>query len=472
MTTQHKDEIKNVPNLPAKDFFVSMLTRDIDLHDAILDLLDNCVDGAIRTRSREKTEDDSLEGFWAEIKFDEKRFVIEDNCGGIPWKIAKEYAFCMGKPEGAETKDGTIGVVGIGMKRAIFKMGRECHVHSSHKDDAFLVTIPKSWFADDKKWGVFDAEHEQPAKKIRHGTIIEISELEKEAKIAFGKGSSFRASFPLIVAESYSYLIEKGFRVRINGDEVKRRAIKICFESPENPKKKGRLIRPYVYESKFNDVEVFVVIGYRSRLPTQEEQDDDTKANYAANEAGWTVVCNDRVVLSNDRTIKTGWGFGGVPNFHNQFSSIAGIVEFKSRYTANLPVTTTKRGIDTSKDIYTLVRQRMQEGLKCFTKNTNRWKGFESELKSRFDKLKFLDLKELKKTAQKLNLATIRGEGGQRQFKPELPEKKKIETTRRISFTKELADIEKVSQHLFNEIRTPEKVGETCFDRFLDEALK
>ena len=426
MTAQHKDKIESVPNLPAKDFFVSMLTRDIELQDAILDLLDNCVDGAIRTRSKEKAEDDSLEGFWAEIKFDQDRFTIEDNCGGIPWKLAKEYAFCMGRPEGVETKNGTIGVVGIGMKRAIFKMGRECYVHSNHKDDAFLVTIPQAWFDDDSQWGNFQAEREQPAKKLKHGTIVEITRLEEGAKMAFGKGSTFNETFPLVVAESYSYLIEKGFKVKINGEEVKRRAIKICFENPDDPKKKGHLIRPYIYESKFDDVEVFVAVGYRSRLQTQEEQDDDAKTNYAAKEAGWTVVCNDRVVLSNDRSIKTGWGFGGVPNFHNQFSSIAGIVEFRSRFTANLPVTTTKRGIDTSKDIYTLVRQRMQEGLKCFTKNTNRWKGFESELKGRFDDLKFLDLKELKKTARKLNLSTMRGDGNQKQFKPELPEKKKM----------------------------------------------
>ena len=30
---------------PTKAFFVRMLTRDIELADAILDLLDNCVDG-------------------------------------------------------------------------------------------------------------------------------------------------------------------------------------------------------------------------------------------------------------------------------------------------------------------------------------------------------------------------------------------------------------------------------------------
>ena len=34
---------------PTKTFFVRMLTRDIDLRYAILDLLDNCVDGIVHT---------------------------------------------------------------------------------------------------------------------------------------------------------------------------------------------------------------------------------------------------------------------------------------------------------------------------------------------------------------------------------------------------------------------------------------
>src|ERR1700736_3839618 len=34
--------------MPTKDFFISMLVRDIDLVDAIADLFDNCVDGARR----------------------------------------------------------------------------------------------------------------------------------------------------------------------------------------------------------------------------------------------------------------------------------------------------------------------------------------------------------------------------------------------------------------------------------------
>lgn len=208
MPTQNKEAIKSVPSHPEKDFFISMLTRDIDLQDAVLDLLDNCVDGAIRVRSKVMAEKDSFKGFWAHITFDDDKFVIEDNCGGIPWQIARDYAFCLGRREGIPApKPGMIGVVGIGMKRAIFKMGRECYVHSCHKDDTFLVTIPPSWFAK-RDWPDFEAEREKPAK-AGHGTIIEVKDLTSDAKKDFAEGASLRANFSTMVAESYSILIEK-----------------------------------------------------------------------------------------------------------------------------------------------------------------------------------------------------------------------------------------------------------------------
>lgn len=39
--------------MPTKEFFIDMLTRDIELNDAILDMLDNCLDGVVRTKGIE-----------------------------------------------------------------------------------------------------------------------------------------------------------------------------------------------------------------------------------------------------------------------------------------------------------------------------------------------------------------------------------------------------------------------------------
>ncbi|MBS0481598.1 MAG: hypothetical protein JSR96_05480 [Proteobacteria bacterium] len=46
--TDQKHQIDTARASPTKAFFVRMLTRDIELQDAILDLLDNCLDGILR----------------------------------------------------------------------------------------------------------------------------------------------------------------------------------------------------------------------------------------------------------------------------------------------------------------------------------------------------------------------------------------------------------------------------------------
>ena len=76
MTTQ---SYGTVDASPTKEFFVDMLTRDVRLAMAILDLIDNCIDGALRTR-----ENGSFEGLEVRIAFDEVQFTIGDNCGRYP----------------------------------------------------------------------------------------------------------------------------------------------------------------------------------------------------------------------------------------------------------------------------------------------------------------------------------------------------------------------------------------------------
>src|SRR5450759_573712 len=84
---------------PVKSFFVSMLTRDIKLEDAILDVLDNCVDGILRSKKPATSGGKPYRGYWTKIDFDKDTFSITDNCGGIPWDL-HEYAFRMGSSPG------------------------------------------------------------------------------------------------------------------------------------------------------------------------------------------------------------------------------------------------------------------------------------------------------------------------------------------------------------------------------------
>ena len=78
---------------PTKEFFISMLTRDIDVRAAILELIDNSIDGAKRLRP-----EGDFSGLYIDITYDTEHFIIEDNCGGMGIDIATEYAFRFGRP--------------------------------------------------------------------------------------------------------------------------------------------------------------------------------------------------------------------------------------------------------------------------------------------------------------------------------------------------------------------------------------
>ena len=74
MTDLSLKEYEDVYANPVKSFFVEMLTRDIELSDAILDLLDNCVDGILRTIN--KAGKTPYKGFEASITLNKNYFKI------------------------------------------------------------------------------------------------------------------------------------------------------------------------------------------------------------------------------------------------------------------------------------------------------------------------------------------------------------------------------------------------------------
>jgi DNA topoisomerase VI subunit B len=151
---------RSVSAAPTKRFFVEMLTRDIELSDAILDLLDNCIDGILRSKihlNRKKP----FAGKYAHITARPDLFEIKDNCGGIP-EDRIQYAFRIGREISDKGENiESIGVYGIGMKRAIFKMGRHCTITTKNAQGSFSVSISPTWMFDDKDWDLPVIEPEE-----------------------------------------------------------------------------------------------------------------------------------------------------------------------------------------------------------------------------------------------------------------------------------------------------------------------
>ena len=307
---------------PTKRFFVSMLTRDIELKDAILDLLDNCVDGAMRTQGSTNTASETAyAGFYAKITANEGGFEIEDNCGGIPRDIAEKSAFVLGRPDMLRDADlPTIGMYGIGMKRAIFKMGRDAVVHSNPADGAFSVHYSPVWMDEANEEWELPIDFAAPSLP-ESGTKIVIRELVPAVRRQFGNDSNFLNELREDIAIYYGYIIQKGFHVELNTDPIKPQILRLLTrqQSDEDDADAEDAIRPYYFAANVEGVTITVSVGFRRPLPTEMEVDEEQVGPRSSEEAGISIICNDRLVLLNDKTRLTGWGESGVPKYHNQF---------------------------------------------------------------------------------------------------------------------------------------------------------
>jgi len=472
---------------PTKTFFVDMLTRDIELKDAILDLLDNCVDGIQRVTQNVESSETPYKGYWAKITFSEQEFKIEDNCGGIPLEVAEQYAFRMGRPAANVDQDlqlYTIGTYGIGMKRAIFKMGRSGEVISQTINNTFKVSISDDWLSSDQDWSL-PLEEITPTLQS-NGTSITVHNLLPNIQDKFSSPES--TLYDDLVSEiqrHYTYIFHKGFRVEVNGKQVNPEPWILKWDGQEFLEQET--IAPYLYKAVIDDVEIRLAVGFYTDNPDSTELEEIVEGKQRRSDnAGWTIICNDRVVLYCDKSILTGWGEATVPRYHPQFIAISGVVEFRSHDPRKLPITTTKRGIDASSTIYLYVKNFMREGLKHFTTYTNRWKRDSLSEKQRYSKTKSIDPITLftthskveipwKSVKSKSSLSNVNKAIEENKYIPNLPTPKASdsqEESQIVKFRKSIHEIKAVAEYIFEDANhDPSEVGAECFNMILKKSI-
>jgi len=462
---------------PTKAFFVRMLTRDIALRDAILDLLDNCIDGVVRSTHPKAEDKTPYKGYSADITATPEEFVIEDNCGGISLDIATRVAFRLGRPaEEPAEKLGTVGVYGIGMKRAIFKLGKDAVVTSEHNGTRFRVHIQEDWLSNDKVWNLPLVQQSVTGKK---GTRVEVRDLYPEVKREFTTGQSTFVTdeLPGAIRELFAIIMGKGFRIRLNGRELTPVEFKLLVTQGSEKS----AINPYIFRGRFGSVHAEIVVGFYRKPLSESELEEESEAPRAdLSQAGWSVICNDRLILRGDKSAVTGWGTGNVPRFHNQFSSIAGVVNLKSTEPELLPLNTTKRGIETSSDVYFRLLDYMRDGMKQFTDYTNKWKARSDDARKHFGNTNSVNAAEIASAFRPaafevVNPRKLAAENAEAKvFRPELPRPASEKDDRRkIVFTRPSADVAFLAQAMLDDdTASPGQVGEACFDEQLKKHRK
>lgn len=338
---------------PERALFVEMLTRDIDLIPAIMDLLDNSIDGA-------RGLQDGLDGtgFSVQLQVDRDRFEIRDNCGGIDLDVARHYAFRFGRPIDYRGTKRSVGQFGVGMKRALFKLGDTFSIESRAERTRLEMTVDvNAWVADrDPNWTfqMSVADRNYDSATGGRGTTIIVSDLHGPVREDLGD-TKFLSLLREQIRFRHQGALAEGIRISLNGEwlaGLERELLSGPDFSPIN--------RTFVVPSGHGDVAVRIIAGITSVQRKDLGKDDGNAENFrGGSDAGWWIFCNDRLLLMREKTRLTGWG-ENLPNYHPQYREFRGYAYLSAAETAALPWNTTKTGIDEESRVWRQVQSQIK----------------------------------------------------------------------------------------------------------------
>ncbi len=440
----------------SRAFFVQMLTRDITLEDCVLDLLDNSVDGAWRSIGHvAPTLDDGadLSPFRIEIRADENSFWMRDNCGGMHLQRAQNHAFTFGRKDDDKedrTGDFRIGVYGIGMKRAIFKLGWKVRIESTYDDEgttkAFSVPIDVRWWMaqpdTDWKFKIFDAE---PATS--RGVEIHVTDLTRGTRSAFGN-PSFQQNLRRVIARDYALHLHRGLTIILNGLEVDAALITLLESAEFAP-----LRKTWDVPVEGGSVHIEILAGASAAPPDDDAPDEDDRGE---ERYGWYVACNGRIVLAGDKTTTSIWGLEGFPIWHRQYRGFIGLILFTSDETELLPLTTTKRSVDLSSEVYRSARPAMRDV-------TRAWLDYTGARKQAREVAKIAE-----QAAKSVSIFSI--SKSQNIITPTLPAKTKIKTSS-IQYSMPVTKIRALATEFGNVNFPAKEVGIRAFNYAYDDMV-
>lgn len=368
------DKSKAAAN-PTKAFFVRMITRDITLEDCIFDLIDNSIDGAWELAGGQAMslgDDTDLSPYRIKIHIEPDRFEISDNCGGITLDEAVEYAFTFGRRQDVDPENFSIGVYGIGMKRAVFKLGSSIKIFSTFREEdrlsSFHVPIDVQAWLDkgdqlangDQNW---DFDIEEASHLPEPGVCITVNGLTEAASRSF-ESPRFIRNLRRVIARDYAVHLHRGLVIEVQGEAVSGWAMELRQGGEFTPMRAQ-------YRTEVDDEHVYVeVLAGMAAPPPDNNEPEDSEKN-GQDRSGWYVVCNGRIVLAADKSRVTGWGTESWPQWHPQYTGFIGIIFFSSRRADLLPLTTTKRSVDETSAIYRQYRTKMREATREWISYTN-----------------------------------------------------------------------------------------------------
>ena len=427
---------------PEKRLFISLLTRDISMVAAFLDLIDNSVnaalqpfaerlstaDGYVRVLTDSAVEPDTD----IRITITSQRVEVVDEAPGMSLESARRHVFKFGRSEAEESELDRLSVYGLGLKRAFFKLGRRVKITSDHTEGGFELDLDVAkWAKTSTLPWEFELAPRPPVDREHCGTRVEVWRLYEETTKRINDGV-FLGQLKEAVATTYAYFLNKFVRIALNGESVKPTVLQVGSNNATD---------------RFETSGVTCTITAGLGTPVA--------GKYRDSGSGWFVFCNGRTVISADKTSRTGWNNNGLPIFQPKHRPFLGTVYFVSTRADQLPWDTTKSGINEDSEIWQEAKRLMVAVGRSVT----------SFLDARYtDEGTEIAHRELREVGSERVDAMEASIAERREFeKPKTPTK----TTLRIQYDARIVDVESVAVYLGTPGMSGSDVGRHTFQFFL-----
>ena len=333
-----KQQIDLLDATPAKRLYHSIIA-DYDINMAMCELIDNALDIWSKNRKKQALNINIL------LDYHQQRIEISDNAGGID---ADELSYLVGPGHtgNLETNE-SIGIFGVGTKRAVVALSQDISIKTRRKDDTFLIEFDDKWI-EKEDWIL-------PIYKIdsipKGTTTIELLKLRKLIE---------KSSAPLLMEH-----LGATYSKFLSSDKVKIAVNKAIVESIE--------FDNWSYPPSFEPINY---IGKLSAADGSEVRINavaglTNESSPAGGEYGVYFYCNDRLIARALKTIDVGFttGYAGKP--HADVSLTRVIVSLNGKALL-MPWNSSKSDINSSHEIFVALQAWLFRTVKDFASLSRR----------------------------------------------------------------------------------------------------
>lgn len=337
-----KKQVGTLHAVPSKRLFLSIIA-DYDLNKSICELVDNGFDVWTRTG---RNHDICID---VHLNIEQSSITVEDNAGGLH---RDELRYIVGPGQsGSAATDQTIGIFGVGTKRAVVALAQEIKIRTRHKDDkTYQVEFDESWLQDDD-WELPLYSVDDIASRT---TRVDLTKLR--LKIDQTSEDLLREHLSATYAK---FVIKQEVTLRLNGKRIEARD----FESWSYPP--GYEPRHYsgtVKSPTNNNINVQVLAGL-----------SDTSSP-ALGEYGVYFYCNERLVAPAMKSFDVGFTTGQAGKAHPKLS-LTKVIVMLSGDAVDMPWNSSKSDINTKHPTFLSLHDWLVKVVADFARMSRTWMG-------------------------------------------------------------------------------------------------